>query len=52
MSLSADMSADASGDDAEGQWLSYPELSRARGIDKPSAIRLATRRRDFAASAT
>jgi hypothetical protein len=46
--MSADgnqMSMDTSADQEEARWLTYPELAKARGnIDKPSAIRLATRR--------
>jgi chromosome segregation ATPase len=31
--------------DADGKWLTYGELATSRGIDKPSAIKLASRRR-------
>jgi ABC-type transporter Mla subunit MlaD len=32
-------------DQDSGRWLTYPELAGVRGIDKPSAIRLATRKK-------
>jgi hypothetical protein len=32
-------------DQDDGRWLTYPELAAVRGIDKPSAIRLATRKK-------
>jgi hypothetical protein len=38
---STDASEDASG---EGQWLTYAELAKRRGIDRASAVRLAIRR--------
>jgi hypothetical protein len=45
MEQSSEQSADRSMDQDEGHWLTYPELAAVRGIDKPSAIRLATRKK-------
>jgi septal ring factor EnvC (AmiA/AmiB activator) len=45
MDQSSEQSADRSMDQDEGRWLTYPELAAVRGIDKPSAIRLATRKK-------
>jgi hypothetical protein len=46
MEQSSEQSTDQSMDqDDGGRWLTYPELSAVRGIDKPSAIRLATRKK-------
>jgi hypothetical protein len=45
MDQSSDQSADRSVDQDDGRWLTYPELAAVRGIDKPSAIRLATRKK-------
>ena len=45
MDQSSEQSADRSMDQDDGRWLTYPELAAARGIDKPSAIRLATRKK-------
>jgi hypothetical protein len=41
----SEQSADRSMDQDDGRWLTYPELAAVRGIDKPSAIRLATRKK-------
>src|SRR6516165_6881540 len=40
-----EQSADRSMDHDDGRWLTYPELAAVRDIDKPSAIRLATRKK-------
>jgi hypothetical protein len=45
MDQPSEQSGDRSVEQDEGRWLTYPELSAVRGIDKPSAIRLATRKR-------
>jgi hypothetical protein len=45
MDQSSEQSGDRSMDRDEGRWLTYPELATVRGIDKPSAIRLATRKK-------
>jgi hypothetical protein len=45
MDQSIEQSADRSMDQDDGRWLTYPELAAVRGIDKPSAIRLATRKK-------
>lgn len=45
MDQSSEQSADRSMDQDDGRWLTYPELAAVRGIDKPSAIRLATRKK-------
>ena len=45
MEQSSEQSADRSMDQDGGRWLTYPELASVRGIDKPSAIRLATRKK-------
>jgi hypothetical protein len=44
MEQSGYQSTDQSMDQDDGRWLTYPELAAARGIDKASAIRLATRK--------
>jgi septal ring factor EnvC (AmiA/AmiB activator) len=45
MDQSSEQSVDRSMDQDDGRWLTYPELAAVRGIDKPSAIRLATRKK-------
>jgi chromosome segregation ATPase len=45
MDQSSEQSGDGSMDRDDGRWLTYPELATVRGIDKPSAIRLATRKK-------
>lgn len=45
MDQSSEQSADLSMDQDDGRWLSYPELAAVRGIDKASAIRLASRQK-------
>jgi chromosome segregation ATPase len=45
MDQSSEQSGDQSMDRDDGRWLTYPELAAVRGIDKPSAIRLATRKK-------
>ena len=45
MDQSSEQSADLSMEQDDGRWLTYPELAAVRGIDKPSAIRLATRKK-------
>jgi septal ring factor EnvC (AmiA/AmiB activator) len=45
MDQSSEQSPDRSMDQDSGRWLTYPELAGVRGIDKPSAIRLATRKK-------
>jgi hypothetical protein len=40
-----DQSSEQSPDPSMDRWLTYPELAAVRGIDKPSAIRLATRKK-------
>ena len=43
--MSGERSSDTSGDVSdEGQWLTYTELAKHRGIDRGSAVRLAIRR--------
>jgi hypothetical protein len=36
---------DAASSGVDGRWLSYAELAEARGVDKPSALKLALRKR-------
>jgi hypothetical protein len=36
---------DATSDDVAGRWMTYAELARLRGVDKPSALKLALRKR-------
>jgi hypothetical protein len=36
---------DAASDDVAGRWMSYAELAQVRGTDKPSALKLALRKR-------
>jgi hypothetical protein len=43
MDNDTDKSAELS--DEDGRWLSYDQLARLRRIDKPSAVKLATRHR-------
>jgi hypothetical protein len=45
MDQSSEQSPDRSMDQDSSRWLTYPELAGVRGIDKPSAIRLATRKK-------
>ena len=45
MDQSSEKSSDRSMERDDGRWLTYPELAGVRGIDKPSAIRLATRKK-------
>jgi hypothetical protein len=45
MDQSSDQSADRSMEQDDGRWLTYPELAAVRDIDKPSAIRLASRQK-------
>jgi septal ring factor EnvC (AmiA/AmiB activator) len=45
MDQSSEQSPDRSMDQDSGRWLTYPELAGVRDIDKPSAIRLATRKK-------
>jgi hypothetical protein len=44
MEQSGYQSTNQSMEQDDGRWLTYPELAAARGIDKASAIRLATRK--------
>jgi len=45
MDQSSDRSVDRSMEQGDGRWLTYPELAAVRDIDKPSAIRLASRQK-------